>query len=143
MFITKFGLNVNIRDALGSTPLHLAAARGLYKMVQVLLDHGADINNAETKTGWTPLHAAAAHNDVKVVQLLLDRGANRHIVDLEQMLPLTLAKIQRFTDVVNLLRVKFKEVPPDENGLIKKEEVREPEGSIEEEALLNLEKNEL
>jgi ankyrin repeat protein len=49
------GANVNARSDYGFTPLHFAAARGDYEVVQFLLDHGAD-PTVRSHDGNTPLH---------------------------------------------------------------------------------------
>jgi len=57
--------------------------------VKVLLDAGADINQAN-ETGDTPLHAAAATGPLAVIQLLVDRGANIDAQNKAGMTPLAL-----------------------------------------------------
>ncbi len=48
------GHNLEQRDALGRTPLHIAAMFGLHEMVTLLLSRGAD-PNARDQWGVTPL----------------------------------------------------------------------------------------
>ena len=47
--------NIEARDALGRTPLHVAAMFGLEDMVKILLERGADVN-ARDQWGVTPLY---------------------------------------------------------------------------------------
>lgn len=72
------GHSVNAGDALGWTALHEASNYGYVDIVNVLLDHGADINNrgGPCCEGITPLHDAAACGNLEVIDCLLDRGAN-------------------------------------------------------------------
>jgi ankyrin repeat protein len=75
---------VNASDVDGRRPLHLAAWALDERLVEWLLDHGADIGRRD-KNGWTPLDAAASRpargkgNDgeriSKLVTLLRRRGA--------------------------------------------------------------------
>ena len=44
-------------------------------VVQVLLDHGADVSPRDN-VGWTPLHETAFHQILHIAELLLDRGAD-------------------------------------------------------------------
>ncbi len=48
------GEKLEARDALGRTPLHIAALFGLEEMVALLLERGADVN-ARDQWGVTPL----------------------------------------------------------------------------------------
>jgi len=56
-------------------PLYTASLKGLYVIVQKLLDKGADINARAGRYG-TALHAASLNGHEKIVQLLLERGAD-------------------------------------------------------------------
>ena len=56
-------------------PLHEAAHWGCKKVVELLLDRGAEINALDHRR-MTPLHHAAETAETKVVKTLLKRGAN-------------------------------------------------------------------
>ena len=58
-------------NAVGETPLMMAALRGRRDWVLRLLELGAAVN----RSGWTPLHYAASGPEPAIVALLLDRGA--------------------------------------------------------------------
>lgn len=65
-------------DADGGTwgnALQAVSSRGHVKMVQMLLDRGANVNAPGGQYG-NALQVAAAHGYDKVVQMLLDKGAN-------------------------------------------------------------------
>ncbi|KAK6947292.1 Ankyrin repeat [Dillenia turbinata] len=74
------GMDVNVtawgRKAQGVTPLHLAAEGGHVKVMDELLERGANID-ARTKgaCGWTPLHTAAKERNRKAVKFLVKSGA--------------------------------------------------------------------
>jgi ankyrin repeat protein len=73
---------VGARDRhLGSTPLHLAAFRGLTEIVRTLLELGADAHALERESGSTPLHWAAEGGHSEVVRLLLAHGADLEVRD--------------------------------------------------------------
>ncbi|KAJ4783667.1 Ankyrin domain protein [Rhynchospora pubera] len=60
----------------GVTPLHLAAQGGYLKVMDELLERGADID-ARTKgaCGWTPLHIAAKERNKEAIKFLIENGA--------------------------------------------------------------------
>lgn len=69
------GVDVNVRDASGSTPLLEAAYAGNVEMCQFLLQHGADVNAHNLETGSTALQYAVANGRVAVEKVLLSAGA--------------------------------------------------------------------
>ncbi len=78
----------------GKTALHLAAWRGNITSVQMLLDHGANINLVSTGVGnygKSPIFYAITRCRDNVVNLLLDRGANVSIVNNKGQSPRSLA----------------------------------------------------
>jgi ankyrin repeat protein len=77
------------------TALHLAAGRGRIRLIDILLDHGANIEVADN-AGFTPLCSVKS---IKVAQCLLARGAN---VNAAGGLPLWLAAADGNADLVRL-----------------------------------------
>ena len=59
----------------GTTPLHVAAARGMPLIVRELLLAGAEID-CRTQKRWTPLHAAAQAGNELAIKELVDFGAD-------------------------------------------------------------------
>ena len=69
------GAEVNARNALGWTPLHVAAAGGDPSVVALLLKHGANVH-AQSHIGTTPLDNATTRGGrTAVITLLLAHGA--------------------------------------------------------------------
>ena len=64
-----------------ATPLHAACANSHLHVVELLVDHGADIEKTNESSA-TPLIAAVRANDLTVIRSLLDAGADvNHAVD--------------------------------------------------------------
>ena len=69
---------LEITDANGNTPLHLAPEGESKAVVKLLVDHGASVTAVNSK-GETSIHTAAQHESVEIMELLLDKGGNTTI----------------------------------------------------------------
>lgn len=69
------GVDVNIRDGLGQTPIVVAALAGQGEVAAVLTQHGADVM-ARTNKGMTAMHAAAFSGNLEATKLLVAAGAD-------------------------------------------------------------------
>ncbi len=72
------GADVNSKDKVGFTTLHLASLIDNYDLAKLLIQGGADVN-AITSDGETPLLLASDVNSIRVVDLLLQNDANPNI----------------------------------------------------------------
>ncbi len=82
------GAEVNSRDELGLTPLHLAAFRGRVRVAALLIQKGAAVNVASAGGGLTPLHCAASAGYDRLVVLLLKKGGRVDSRDVNGWTPL-------------------------------------------------------
>jgi uncharacterized protein len=87
-----FGRQQNTEGG-GLTALVYAAREGDAATVKVLVDAGADVNQA-TKYGWTPLLTATQNRNYKIAQLL-EHGANPNIANNGGWTPLYIATDNR------------------------------------------------
>nr|XP_045593740.1 protein phosphatase 1 regulatory subunit 12B-like isoform X4 [Procambarus clarkii] len=62
----------------GAVALHVAAAKGYIKVMNLLLEAGADIN-VQDLDGWTPLHAAAHWGQREAVEILCENMADMDV----------------------------------------------------------------
>ncbi|MBA3996461.1 MAG: hypothetical protein C0489_05145 [Candidatus Accumulibacter sp.] len=96
------GAEINVTDALGRTPLHMAGFYGRPRTTELLLARGADIG-ARDRVGMTPLHAAVLDGTYQVVDLLLGKGADINAASDSGMTPLHLAASTGQPKVIRLL----------------------------------------
>jgi uncharacterized protein len=96
------GVNINVQDAKGWTPLMFAVSSADTKLIKLLLAKGADANVATNK-GWTPLMKACVHNHVDTMELLMHRGADLNAKNAEGKTALILAIDKGHKDVVKVL----------------------------------------
>ena len=69
------GVDVNVKNSYGRSPLHLVCMAGRkVKQAELLITAGADIN-AKDKNGHTPLWHAQDRGHAKLVELLRKHGA--------------------------------------------------------------------
>lgn len=93
---------VNYQDAMGQTPLHIAASNGTADIVQFIANKNAGINMTDSK-GRTPLHCACEKGFFDVASYLLDSCAIMEAKDRLGRTPLYVAAEGGFQDIVELL----------------------------------------
>ncbi|XP_075107555.1 ADP-ribosylation factor GTPase-activating protein AGD1 isoform X2 [Nicotiana tabacum] len=89
----------------GCSLLHLACQTADISMVELLLQHGANINACDSR-GQTPLHHSVMRGRTAIAKLLLARGANPHVADLEGKTPSHLVSELAINDVEILAHLK-------------------------------------
>jgi ankyrin repeat protein len=102
LLLATVDARLEARDALGFTPLMLAAETGAVDSVKLLLQHGADVNAANAD-GVTPLILASLRQRVDVVVLLLTTGADVNTLESRGRSALTAAVHTGNTALVQLL----------------------------------------
>lgn len=87
------------------TALHTSVIEGHTSLVQLLLEHGADIM-ATTTHQSTALHLAITNGQEDIVELLVERGADINASDLFCKTPLEIAVDKGHENIVHLLKSK-------------------------------------
>jgi ankyrin repeat protein len=96
------GVDVNVTDIYGMTPLLMASAQGHTNIVYTLLEAGAGVNFAD-KNNTMPLHHAVKFGYIDIVLALIAYGAHVNIVNEANMTPLHIACAFGHTDIVRAL----------------------------------------
>ena len=95
---------VNSRNDNNSTPLHVTSTVGKVDVMDVLLDHGADVNAQGGPYGRTALHNVAALGNVGCIHALMKRGADVNSRDVERgVMALHLAATFKHNDCMKVL----------------------------------------
>ncbi|XP_065584441.1 serine/threonine-protein phosphatase 6 regulatory ankyrin repeat subunit A-like [Artemia franciscana] len=97
--ILKSGIDVNIRNSYGETPLYLAALEGHTETVECLVQSGADLN-IKSWQGKTPLHVAAWNGHTETVEYLIQSGADVNVKSWNGNTPLHIAVWNGHTETV-------------------------------------------
>jgi ankyrin repeat protein len=84
-------------------PLHSAVAGQHFKVAQILIAHGADVNASQAED-FTPLQAAAANGQAEMVRLLLDHGADPSARTKDGRSALDMAQALGHAEVVEILK---------------------------------------
>ncbi|KAJ5355550.1 ankyrin repeat protein [Penicillium cataractarum] len=84
------GVNPDLPNIHGATPLRQAAARGHVTVVEILLTTGmVDVNSPNTER-QNPIFFPAEHGIAVVTNLLLKHGANLHVPDVKGNTPIVI-----------------------------------------------------
>lgn len=87
----------------GLSPLQVACKQGHHDSVFLLIENGADINDACDNDGKTPLYLACEFGHISVVKLLLRSKADVNFCDNDGASPLYIASKQGHSGIVKLL----------------------------------------
>jgi hypothetical protein len=98
-FLLSQGLNIQVKDRNGVTPLHCAGTSG---MAAFLISKGAKVN-ARDLNGNTPLHCAAMCGYTDTAALLISKGVEINARNKKGYTALTLAREKHHGTMVKLL----------------------------------------
>src|SRR5262249_14308438 len=100
------GSAVDVPDNWRRSPLHYAVKRGNIKLVESLLNAGANPNvkDSPDDKGTTPLHIAAESGNKEIVAFLLRHRAYPYALNTQDRSPLDLAVFNGHTEVAELMR---------------------------------------
>ncbi|KAH0631660.1 hypothetical protein JD844_006106 [Phrynosoma platyrhinos] len=87
----------------GLTPLHMAVGTSNHNVILTLLEHGADVDAVDIKSGRSPLLHAVENNNMEMVELLLKHGANVNAQSYGGNTALHAASGRGFLDMLRLL----------------------------------------
>lgn len=101
-------IDINSKDRTGLTALMYACSNGWLKLVEFLVDHGADIELKDHQSGETALFFAVRMNHVNIVKFLLSKGADKDATDKKYQTVHRIAENKNMVDILNLLNIDYK-----------------------------------
>lgn len=120
LLLSSYGADINARSGRGATALLLAIEHGHKNVVDVLLNHNADItiplqtsstyhDKFNVKAGDTPLHAASKSGSPTIVRKLLRKNANIETLNNQNQTPVDVAlKDSKYANELKLLDYSIK-----------------------------------
>ncbi len=96
------GTDMNSRNRMGWTLLHIAVRNKRTEIAQLLIDKGADVNVRDNH-GRRPMHLAVESGQKAIVEKLIEKGADINVMDSRADNALSLAKKKGQTEIVDLL----------------------------------------
>ena len=91
------------KNNLGQTILHIAVQNMSYKIMEFLLKNGANINEKDNEKN-TSLHLAAQKGDYKSFRLLLEYNPNISSLNIHKETPMTITKKMKNKELINYLK---------------------------------------
>lgn len=110
-------IDINAKNTTGMTALMFACKNGLLKLVEYLVDHGADLELKENQNGETALFFAVRSNQVEIVKFLLSRGADKYATDKRHQTIHRIMENKNFVDIITLLDENVEYAQQEENIL--------------------------
>ena len=83
ILLINHGADINGAECRGGSPLHASMEIEALNTAEMLLKHGADINNQNSVRKFTPLHYAVLYGKANSVKWLMEHGANVNLTDAE------------------------------------------------------------
>lgn len=93
-------------NSAGLSALHIAASKGLYDVVRLLIISGANMNLQTIVERRTALHLSSWNGMKTVVEMLIKFGVQVNILDYMNNTALDLARRKRYVDIINILQIE-------------------------------------
>jgi ankyrin repeat protein len=96
------GIDINVSNDHGYTPLHSAVNQEKLEIIKLLIENGADINKS-SNFYQTPLYTAVHKENLEIVKLLIDNGADINQYNNGGWTPLNIAANDGYFEIAKLL----------------------------------------
>ena len=93
-YLLDKGLDPNIQDDRGNTPLHIATREESLEFISILINNGADPDIKDNQ-GNSPLHEATLQGNTSSISFLINNRADPNIQDIQGSTPLHIAAFNK------------------------------------------------
>lgn len=100
--LLKYGARVDLKNAQGDYPFHIAAEQGDTKIIKFLIKNQANIN-VQDNSGNTPLHRAVLNEDEDMVEYLIKKHADVSLKNHDKNTPLHIATMNGSYTIAKIL----------------------------------------
>lgn len=100
-------IDINITDRSGLTALMYACSNGFLKLVEFLVENGADIEIKDNQSGETALFFAVRSNHPNVVKFLISHGVDKDVTDKRNQTVHRIAESKNMIDILKLLNMDY------------------------------------
>jgi ankyrin repeat protein len=107
-------------------PLLIAAQNNQFKMVKLLVDHGAILNVRDPKSGKTALHWSVQNENIAMIELLIKAGIEVNLPDANGDTALDIAINIRNNDIMKYLESGYLTLIPNEKYEISEDPYHSP-----------------
>jgi ankyrin repeat protein len=90
-------------DENGVSIFDMAITYNNIEMVKYIIDHGADVNRTNRRSGFTALMAAACYGREEITKILLSQGANQNTTDMKGFTAVDFARKMNKKSILKLL----------------------------------------
>ena len=82
------------------SPLHAASMNGFTKIVELLIEKGANVNIQTDPQKYAPIHSASFGGHLETIKVLVNNGADLNLRNYRDELPIDTAKRQNQTETI-------------------------------------------
>lgn len=107
--LLKYDVDIDARNRLGNSAMHVAARWGQAGSIKLLMDCGIDVT-ATNSDGRTALHLAAKSREEEIAKMLIASGVDVNVIDIHGLTALSLAVYYGNTEVSRLLVEKTTDI---------------------------------
>jgi ankyrin repeat protein len=115
--LISYHIDANICDNEGNSPLNVAAYKGLFNVVKLLVENtNVDLDYQLPGSGNTALHSAVSQNRFEIVKYLVGKKAKMTLLNKNKQTVIEFALQMNRTEIYSYLAEKYNEIEETQNS---------------------------